>query len=189
MWIGCSRNECPNTTTLLHFGTDSFGCQPGSALVNPWTLAIPKMGIVRLSTNSAVAPFISFLYCLEVRVGRLLERSRGALAAPTAYAGLVQWFASERRRRSYVPVAFWYFSLAGGLMTFTYAYLRQEPVFMLAQGLGITIYARNLTLIYRRRWRYRQRRFADKQATSISAEPNVSDGVQDPAPATATSTS
>ena len=71
---------------------------------------------------------------------------------------VIQWFASERRQRSYVPVAFWYFSLAGGLMTFVYAFLRQEPVFMLAQGLGIMIYTRNLILIYRRRLRYRQRR-------------------------------
>jgi len=74
---------------------------------------------------------------------------------------VVQWFASERRKRSYVPVAFWYFSLAGGLMTFTYAYLRREPVFMLAQALGLTIYVRNLVLIYRRRWRYQQRRSAE----------------------------
>lgn len=77
---------------------------------------------------------------------------------------VVQWFASERRGRSYVPIAFWYFSLIGGLMTFAYAYLRQEPVFMLAQGLGITIYVRNLVLIYRRRSRYRQRRTLDNQS-------------------------
>jgi lipid-A-disaccharide synthase-like uncharacterized protein len=71
---------------------------------------------------------------------------------------VVQWFASERRRRSYVPIAFWYFSLIGGLMTLAYAYLRHEPVFVLAQGLGIAIYVRNLILIYRRRSRYNQRR-------------------------------
>jgi lipid-A-disaccharide synthase-like uncharacterized protein len=76
---------------------------------------------------------------------------------------VVQWFASERRRRSYVPIAFWYFSLIGGLMTFVYAYLRQEPVFMLAQGLGITIYVRNLVLIYRRRYRFNQRRRLDRR--------------------------
>ena len=70
---------------------------------------------------------------------------------------VIQWFASERRGRSYVPVAFWYFSLIGGLMTFVYAYLRRDPVFMLAQILGIAIYTRNLALIYRRRFRYNQR--------------------------------
>ena len=29
---------------------------------------------------------------------------------------LVQWIASERAKASVMPVAFWYFSLAGGLM-------------------------------------------------------------------------
>ncbi|MBU0616137.1 MAG: lipid-A-disaccharide synthase N-terminal domain-containing protein [Planctomycetes bacterium] len=85
---------------------------------------------------------------------------------------VVQWFASERRGRSYVPIAFWYFSLIGGLMTFVYAYLRQEPVFMLAQGLGITIYVRNLVLIYRRRYRYNQRRLLDQQPTSAQPAPD-----------------
>ena len=84
---------------------------------------------------------------------------------------VIQWFASERRRRSYVPTAFWYFSLIGGVMTFTYAYLRQEPVFMLAQGLGITIYVRNLILIYRRRFRYSQRRVLDQQPGDEEPKP------------------
>jgi lipid-A-disaccharide synthase-like uncharacterized protein len=66
---------------------------------------------------------------------------------------VVQWFVSERRGRSYVPVAFWYLSLVGGAMTFIYAVLRQDPVFALAQALGLAIYTRNLVLIYRRRSR------------------------------------
>ena len=34
---------------------------------------------------------------------------------------LVQWIASERARKSIVPVAFWYFSLAGGVVSVTAA--------------------------------------------------------------------
>ena len=71
---------------------------------------------------------------------------------------VVQWFASEKRGRSYVPVAFWYLSLAGGVMLFLYAYFRRDPVIMLGQALGIVIYVRNLALIYGRKWRYQQRR-------------------------------
>ena len=71
---------------------------------------------------------------------------------------VVQWFASERRGRSYVPMAFWYLSIVGGLMTFVYAVLREEPVFALAQALGLTIYVRNLVLIYRRQARISNRR-------------------------------
>ncbi len=64
---------------------------------------------------------------------------------------VLQLIASERKKRSYVPVAFWYLSLAGGLMLFIYALQRRDPVFVLGQGLGILIYARNLFLIYRRK--------------------------------------
>ncbi len=66
---------------------------------------------------------------------------------------VLQWFASERRGRSYVPVGFWWLSLAGGLMLMLYATLRQDPVFMFGQLLGIAIYVRNLMLIRRRRKR------------------------------------
>jgi len=62
---------------------------------------------------------------------------------------IVQWIKSERMRRSVVPLAFWYFSLAGGVTLFAYALHRNDPVFILGQGLGIFIYLRNLWLIYR----------------------------------------
>lgn len=62
---------------------------------------------------------------------------------------VIQWLASERRRRSYVPVPFWYFSLAGGIMLLTYAVQRRDPVFILGQGLGCFIYVRNLILIHK----------------------------------------
>lgn len=62
---------------------------------------------------------------------------------------LVQWIASERAGRSTVPVAFWYFSLGGGLVLFAYAVHRVDPVFILGQSLGVFIYSRNLYLIHR----------------------------------------
>ncbi len=34
---------------------------------------------------------------------------------------LVQWVSSERHKRSVIPLAFWYFSLAGGATLFAYA--------------------------------------------------------------------
>ena len=60
---------------------------------------------------------------------------------------LVQWIASERARQSIVPVAFWYFSLLGGVTLLAYAIHRRDPVFMFGQALGLVIYARNLWLI------------------------------------------
>jgi len=64
---------------------------------------------------------------------------------------LAQWIASERAHRSTVPVAFWWLSLAGGLVLFTYALHRRDPVFAVGQGSGLAIYVRNLVLIGRQR--------------------------------------
>lgn len=64
---------------------------------------------------------------------------------------LVQWIASERARRSVVPVAFWFFSVAGGALLFVYAIQRKDPVFIAGQGAGLFIYLRNIWLIYRER--------------------------------------
>lgn len=62
---------------------------------------------------------------------------------------IVQWLKSEIGRKSVVPVAFWYFSLAGGAMMLIYAIWRKDPVFISGQGLGLLIYIRNLWLIHR----------------------------------------
>ncbi|MFT3688117.1 lipid-A-disaccharide synthase N-terminal domain-containing protein [Paenirhodobacter sp.] len=64
---------------------------------------------------------------------------------------VVQWIASERAKDSVMPVAFWYFSLAGGVMLLSYAVYRADPVFILGQGLGVVIYMRNLWLIHAKR--------------------------------------
>jgi len=62
---------------------------------------------------------------------------------------IVQWLKSERIKRSVVPLAFWYFSLAGGAVLLVYSLHRRDPVFILGQAIGILIYLRNLWLIYR----------------------------------------
>jgi len=64
---------------------------------------------------------------------------------------LVQWLTSERRKKSVVPLAFWYFSVAGGATLLAYAIHRQDPVFIVGQGAGLFIYLRNLQLIYRQK--------------------------------------
>lgn len=64
---------------------------------------------------------------------------------------LVQWMSSERKQRSVVPLAFWYFSLAGGATLLAYAIYRADPVFIVGQLTGLFIYARNLQLIARER--------------------------------------
>lgn len=60
---------------------------------------------------------------------------------------LVQWWASERQRKSVIPLAFWYFSIAGGVTLLTYAIYREDPVFIAGQAGGLFIYLRNLYFI------------------------------------------
>lgn len=62
---------------------------------------------------------------------------------------IIQWLASEKRRESIIPIAFWYFSIGGGLLLFAYALKIGDPVFILGQSLGVVIYSRNLYLIHR----------------------------------------
>jgi lipid-A-disaccharide synthase-like uncharacterized protein len=62
---------------------------------------------------------------------------------------LVQWMASERAGRSLVPRAFWYLSIAGGVIVLTYAIWRRDPVFIAGQSGGLFVYLRNLVLLRR----------------------------------------
>ncbi|MBU0996163.1 MAG: lipid-A-disaccharide synthase N-terminal domain-containing protein [Proteobacteria bacterium] len=64
---------------------------------------------------------------------------------------LVQWLQSERKGKSVIPMAFWYFSIGGGLTLLAYAIWRKDPVFILGQATGLFIYLRNLHLISRER--------------------------------------
>jgi lipid-A-disaccharide synthase-like uncharacterized protein len=64
---------------------------------------------------------------------------------------LVQWFVSERERRSVVPVGFWWMSLVGASMLLLYFVWRRDIVGVLGQSAGWVVYGRNLWLIYRER--------------------------------------
>jgi lipid-A-disaccharide synthase-like uncharacterized protein len=64
---------------------------------------------------------------------------------------LVQWLASEKAGKSVIPMAFWWFSIGGGLLLFVYALYRRDPVFILGQGFGVFVYLRNLQFVLRER--------------------------------------
>ncbi|MGR9086258.1 MAG: lipid-A-disaccharide synthase N-terminal domain-containing protein [Gammaproteobacteria bacterium] len=60
---------------------------------------------------------------------------------------LVQWLASERQKKSVIPVMFWYFSILGGSTLLIYAIHSHDPVFVTGQACGLLIYARNLLFV------------------------------------------
>lgn len=59
----------------------------------------------------------------------------------------IQWLASEKMRKSVIPMAFWYFSIGGGITLLAYAIHVRDPVFILGQSFGVFVYVRNLFLI------------------------------------------
>ena len=62
---------------------------------------------------------------------------------------VVQWIASERAGKMVMPIAFWFFSIGGGVLLFAYSLYRKDPVFIAGQGLGLFVYLRNLYFVLR----------------------------------------
>ncbi len=92
-----------------------------------------------------------------------------------AFSGrmVLQWITSERRKQSIITESFWWFSLCGSVMLFSYFVWRQDPIAILGQTSGIVIYARNLRLIYKHKRR---------TARQASLTPDIA-GDAGPAPA------
>ena len=85
----------------------------------------------------------------NVQTGWQLFLIAFGLVAQAMFFGrwLVQWIATEKRRESHIPDAFWWMSLAGASMLFLYFTLRGEPVGMIGQSVGWAVYTRNLYLL------------------------------------------
>ena len=64
---------------------------------------------------------------------------------------ILQWYASERARRSVLPASFFYVSTAGAVLLFAYAALRVDWVMMAAFVLNPIPYVRNIVLMKRAR--------------------------------------
>lgn len=86
------------------------------------------------------------------------------LAGQAIFVGrfVVQWLYSEYKKRSAVPIAFWYASLVGGAVLLAYAIYRRDPVFIIGQCGGFLVYLRNL------QWRLRERRESLRQSRAAN---------------------
>jgi lipid-A-disaccharide synthase-like uncharacterized protein len=62
---------------------------------------------------------------------------------------IVQWISSERKKKSIIPISFWFLSLGGSAILLAYAIHLKDPVFILGQSVGFIAYTRNLALIRR----------------------------------------
>lgn len=58
----------------------------------------------------------------------------------------VQWWHSEKAKKSVVPLSFWYLSIIGSILILIYSIKREDIVFITAQFLALFIYVRNIIL-------------------------------------------
>ena len=58
-----------------------------------------------------------------------------------------QWFYSEKRKVSSLPLGFWFLSLFGSSLILIYAIFRKDPVLLLGHSLGIFLYVRNILIL------------------------------------------
>jgi len=59
---------------------------------------------------------------------------------------VVQWWASEKTKKSVIPLSFWYLSILGSVLIGIYSYFRHDIVFITATVLSTIIYVRNIML-------------------------------------------
>ena len=92
-------------------------------------------------------------YFSDVFLGKLTLAVMIGLAGQALFTMrfVVQWVASERAGKSVIPMAFWFFSIGGGVLLFGYALYVKDPVFILGQGFGVFVYLRNLYFVMRDR--------------------------------------
>ena len=64
---------------------------------------------------------------------------------------VLQWFFSEKKKQSVLPITFWIFSIIGSLMVLSYAIIRRDPVLFIGQLFGFVVYFRNTLLWWRQR--------------------------------------
>ena len=74
-------------------------------------------------------------------------RTMMALVIPDDFGRRV---ASERQKRSVIPVSFWYLSMVGSLLLLAYGFYVKQPVYIAGYLFNCIVYVRNLHLIHAR---------------------------------------
>lgn len=60
-----------------------------------------------------------------------------------------QWYYSEKHKTSILPLGFWIISACASVMILIYASYRIDPVLLVAQGMGIFVYLRNIFIHFK----------------------------------------
>jgi len=80
----------------------------------------------------------------EIPISLLVWGSIGQIIFTLRF--LYQWIQSEKIKQSILPLGFWVISAVGSIIVLSYAFYRMDPVLLLGQAVGLTIYLRNIFL-------------------------------------------
>jgi lipid-A-disaccharide synthase-like uncharacterized protein len=106
-------------------------------------------------------PVIALTWVIQGPEGKLAEIfSNSDLTNPIIAIGAVgqlmlnlrfiyQWYYSEKQKDSILPLGFWIISSTASIMILSYAFYRLDPVLLVAQGMGIIAYLRNIFIHFR----------------------------------------
>ena len=62
------------------------------------------------------------------------------------FSFVVQWYHSEKRKDSYLPIQFWYWRILASVILIVYVIVRKDVVFLISLILQMCIYLRNIYL-------------------------------------------
>ncbi len=141
---------------------------------------IPGFFLNAAATANASAPGSTWAWLAAHLNAWLIIGFAGQLIFTARF--LVQWLASERKRDSVVPVAFWWLSMAGGLTLLCYAVHREDPVIIFGQALGVFIYIRNLMLVSKGKRRAAKARHREAARGPHTAHPSTMAHQEAPVP-------
>ena len=97
--------------------------------------------------NNGEADTVRFFYNEAIPFWLLLWGSAAQVIFTLRF--VYQWFRSEQRGRSHLPLGFWILSLTGSSMILIYALLREDPVLFVGQIFGFVAYVRNILFALR----------------------------------------
>lgn len=136
--------------------------EPTSDPAAPSSTMAPAPRILRVQVASPDNPTVESLQARIADQERKIVQLEAKVGLPSTMTGwtwfvigligegvfflrfVVQWWASERKNRTVVPMMFWHLSLAGTALVLAYAVFVINPVFILAYSLNIFLYVRNL---------------------------------------------
>jgi lipid-A-disaccharide synthase-like uncharacterized protein len=112
-----------------------------------WFLVLLPAFILLISFQSGFFALDKFLIRNQLHDPVLIVGAIGQMILNLRF--VYQWYQAEKAGQSLLPLGFWILSSAGSFLVLVYAIFRYDPVLLVGQIFGITVYTRNI-MIYQK---------------------------------------